>query len=66
MSGFIDTFWQMRLEKCKTALEKNKFDAFVAGTGSEAVPGLTIPAVTTTIKSAVTSLRWCGFMAMPG
>jgi L-lactate utilization protein LutB len=36
MSDFIDTFWQMRLEKCKTALEKNNFEAFVAQTSSEA------------------------------
>jgi len=36
MSDFIDTFWQMRLEKCKTALEKNNFAAFVAQTSSEA------------------------------
>jgi L-lactate utilization protein LutB len=36
MSDFIDTFWQMRLERCKTALEKNNFDAFIAETCSEA------------------------------
>ena len=36
MSDFIDTFWQMRLETCKTALEKNNFDAFIAETCSEA------------------------------
>ena len=26
----IDSYWQLRLEKCRTALEKNHFEAFVA------------------------------------
>ena len=36
MSDFIDTYWHMRLEKCKTALQNNNFDAFVAESCSEA------------------------------
>lgn len=26
----IDTYWQLKLERCKLALEKNRFDVFVA------------------------------------
>ena len=26
----IDTYWQLRLERCRQALEKNNFDVFMA------------------------------------
>ena len=36
MSGFQETFWQLRLENCKSALEKNNFEVFVAADSEDA------------------------------
>lgn len=32
----IDSYWQLRLERCKRALKKNNFEAFTASDGQEA------------------------------
>ena len=36
MSDPIDTYWQLRLERCRRALEKNNFEAFAASDVQEA------------------------------
>ena len=36
MSDFLDKFWQLRLENCLKALEKNNFEVFVAADSSQA------------------------------
>jgi L-lactate utilization protein LutB len=36
MKATSDRYWQLRLEKCKTALERNKFEAFLVADLAEA------------------------------
>jgi len=36
MKDYIDKYWNLRLNSCKTALENNNFDVFLAGTPDDA------------------------------